>query len=87
MPHAAPTAVNRTLPLRQPNAAYRQREYLTEAEVNRLIVESFWRRPPHGHRLDVLGAGEIKPRRHAGIAGMSGNAIWRGRDKGVETTS
>jgi type 1 fimbriae regulatory protein FimE len=38
MPHAAPTAVNRTLPLRQPNAAYRQREYLTEAEVNRLIV-------------------------------------------------
>jgi integrase len=29
--------VNRTLPLRLPNAAYRQREYLTEKEVERLI--------------------------------------------------
>jgi len=28
---------NRTLPRRQPNAAYRQREYLTETEVERLI--------------------------------------------------
>src|SRR5690349_10558669 len=33
----APIAVNRTLPRRQPNAAYRQREYLTESEVDRLI--------------------------------------------------
>jgi type 1 fimbriae regulatory protein FimE len=37
MSHAAPTTGNRTLPLRRPNAAYRQREYLTEAEVEKLI--------------------------------------------------
>jgi type 1 fimbriae regulatory protein FimE len=37
MPNTTPTAVNRTLPRRLPNAAYRQREYLTEAEVERLI--------------------------------------------------
>jgi integrase len=37
MSQAAPTAANRTLPLRRPNAAYRQREYLTEAEVEKLI--------------------------------------------------
>jgi type 1 fimbriae regulatory protein FimE len=37
MPDAASTTVNRTLLRRMPNAAYRQREYLTEAEVNRLI--------------------------------------------------
>ena len=36
MTEAAPTAENRTL-RRLPNAAYRQREYLTEAEVERLI--------------------------------------------------
>jgi type 1 fimbriae regulatory protein FimE len=36
MSEAAPTAENRTL-RRLPNAAYRQREYLTEAEVERLI--------------------------------------------------
>jgi hypothetical protein len=36
MTDATPTAVNRTL-RRQPNAAYRLREYLTEAEVERLI--------------------------------------------------
>jgi integrase len=34
---SAPTTPNRTLPRRQPNAAYRQREYLTEKEVERLI--------------------------------------------------
>src|SRR6516164_620200 len=37
MADAAPTTANRTLPRRQPNAAYRQREYLTEREVERLI--------------------------------------------------
>ena len=37
MTDATPMAVNRTLPRRQPNAAYRQREYLTETEVDRLI--------------------------------------------------
>ena len=37
MSHAALTTANRTLPLRRPNAAYRQREYLTEAEVEKLI--------------------------------------------------
>jgi len=31
------SAMNRTLPRRQPNAAYRQREYLTESELDRLI--------------------------------------------------
>ena len=36
MSDAAPIAANRTL-RRLPNAAYRQREYLTEAEVERLI--------------------------------------------------
>jgi type 1 fimbriae regulatory protein FimE len=37
MTQATPITANRTLPRRQPNAAYRQREYLTEAEVERLI--------------------------------------------------
>ena len=36
MSDAAPTTENRTL-RRLPNAAYRQREYLTETEVERLI--------------------------------------------------
>jgi type 1 fimbriae regulatory protein FimE len=36
MSDAAPTAENRTL-RRLPNMAYRQREYLTEAELERLI--------------------------------------------------
>src|SRR5947208_4231401 len=37
MTDTTPMAVNRTLPRRQPNAAYRQREYLTESEVERLV--------------------------------------------------
>ena len=37
MADAVPTTANRTLPRRQPNTAYRQREYLTEKEVERLI--------------------------------------------------
>jgi type 1 fimbriae regulatory protein FimE len=37
MTHATPITPNRTLPRRLPNSAYRQREYLTEAEVERLI--------------------------------------------------
>jgi len=37
MSDTTPTAVNRTLPQRRPNADYRPREYLTESEVNRLI--------------------------------------------------
>src|SRR5215510_15522794 len=36
MTDALPTTANRTL-RRLPNAAYRQREYLTDAEVERLI--------------------------------------------------
>ncbi len=36
MTEAPPTTVNRTL-RRRPNAIYRQREYLTEKEVDRLI--------------------------------------------------
>ena len=49
MPEAASTTVNRTLPQRQPNAAYRQREYLTEAEVDRLI-EAARKRGRNGSR-------------------------------------
>src|SRR6516164_9009416 len=37
MTDTAPTPVNRTLPTRLPNSAYRVREYLTEKEVDRLI--------------------------------------------------
>ena len=37
MTQAMPTTANRTLLRRLPNSAYRQREYLTEAEVERLI--------------------------------------------------
>jgi type 1 fimbriae regulatory protein FimE len=37
MTDTTPIAENRTLPLRQPNSAYRQREYLTENEIDRLI--------------------------------------------------
>ena len=37
MSDVAPITANRTLPRRLPNAAYRQREYLTESEVERLI--------------------------------------------------
>lgn len=37
MTHATPTTANRTLPIRRPNAEYRQREYLTEAQVEKLI--------------------------------------------------
>lgn len=37
MTDTTPTTLNRTLPVRRPNAAYRQREYLTEKEVDRLI--------------------------------------------------
>src|ERR1700757_1014356 len=37
MTHTTSTTVNRTLPRRLPNSAYRVREYLTEKEVDRLI--------------------------------------------------
>jgi len=37
MTDTPPTAINRTLPKRLPNSAYRVREYLTEKEVDRLI--------------------------------------------------
>ena len=37
MRHAVPTTANRTLPIRRPNAEYQQREYLTEAEMEKLI--------------------------------------------------
>jgi type 1 fimbriae regulatory protein FimE len=37
MTQATPITANRTLLRRLPNSAYRQREYLTEAEVERLI--------------------------------------------------
>jgi type 1 fimbriae regulatory protein FimB/type 1 fimbriae regulatory protein FimE len=37
MTDTTPTTVNRTLPTRLPNSAYRVREHLTEKEVDRLI--------------------------------------------------
>jgi hypothetical protein len=37
MSELTPMAAKRTLPIRRPNAAYQQREYLTEAEVEKLI--------------------------------------------------
>jgi site-specific recombinase XerD len=49
MADAAPTTANRTRPRRQPDAAYRQREYLTESEVERLI-EATRKRGRNGSR-------------------------------------
>ena len=36
--HAEPTIINRKVLARRKNAAYRQREYLSEQEVNRVIT-------------------------------------------------
>jgi type 1 fimbriae regulatory protein FimB/type 1 fimbriae regulatory protein FimE len=44
----APTTVNRTVPLRRPNAELRTREYLTDAEVARLTDAA--KRNRWGHR-------------------------------------
>jgi type 1 fimbriae regulatory protein FimE len=49
MTDTGPTAVNRTLPIRLPNSAYRVREYLTEKEVDRLI-EAARKRGRNGQR-------------------------------------
>lgn len=49
MSDATPTTANRTLLRRQPNSTYRQREYLTESEVNRLI-EAAHKRGRNGSR-------------------------------------
>src|SRR5260370_2873308 len=49
MTDTSPTAINRTLPKRLPNSAYRVREYLTEKEVDRLI-EAAKRRGRNGGR-------------------------------------
>src|SRR2546425_3609908 len=49
MTDTAPTIVNRTLPKRLPNTAYRVREYLTEREVDRLI-ETARKRGRNGQR-------------------------------------
>jgi type 1 fimbriae regulatory protein FimB/type 1 fimbriae regulatory protein FimE len=59
MSDAAPTTENRTL-RRLPNATYRQREYLTEAEVERLI-EAARKRGRNGTRD---GAAILLPYRH-----------------------
>ena len=48
MADIAPTTINRTL-LRKPNSRYRSREYLTEAEVERL-VEAARKRERNGAR-------------------------------------
>jgi integrase len=44
----APSAVNRTVPRRRPNAELRTREYLTDGEVNRLMEAAKGNR--YGHR-------------------------------------
>jgi type 1 fimbriae regulatory protein FimE len=49
MSDVAPITANRTLPRRLPNSMYRQREYLTEAEVERLI-EAVRKRGRNGPR-------------------------------------
>src|SRR5215467_13022158 len=49
MTDTSPTTVNRTLPRRLPNSAYRVREYLTEKEVDRLM-EAAKRRGRNGVR-------------------------------------
>jgi type 1 fimbriae regulatory protein FimE len=49
MTATSPTIVNRTLPKRLPNSAYRVREYLTEKEVDRLI-EAARKRGRNGQR-------------------------------------
>jgi type 1 fimbriae regulatory protein FimE len=49
MTNTSSTTVNRTLPKRLPNSAYRVREYLTEKEVGRLI-EAAKRRGRNGAR-------------------------------------
>jgi type 1 fimbriae regulatory protein FimE len=49
MTETSPMVENRTLPRRQPNSAYRQREYLTESEVERLI-EAARKRGRNGSR-------------------------------------
>jgi type 1 fimbriae regulatory protein FimE len=49
MTDASPTTINRTLPRRLSNSAYRVREYLTEKEVERLI-EAAKRRGRNGAR-------------------------------------
>src|SRR5258707_7011587 len=49
MTDTSPTTVNRTLPKRLPNSAYRVREYLTEKEVDRLI-EAARKRGRNGQR-------------------------------------
>src|SRR5215468_8891440 len=49
MTDTSPTIVNRTLPRRLPNSAYRVREYLTEKELDRLI-EAAKRRGRNGPR-------------------------------------
>ena len=54
MTDVVPTTINRTL-RRLPNAAYRSREYLTEAEVDRLI-EAARKRGRNGAR-DAIAMG------------------------------
>ena len=36
--HAGPTIVNRKVPVRRKNADYRNREYLSEKEVNAVVA-------------------------------------------------
>src|SRR5216683_1270649 len=48
-----PTTVNRTVPLRRPNAELRTREYLTDAEVARLTEAAKW---GHRHAAIILVA-------------------------------
>ncbi len=48
----APMQENRTVPMREPNASYRTREYLTQAEVEKLMDAASGNR--YGHRDATL---------------------------------
>jgi type 1 fimbriae regulatory protein FimB/type 1 fimbriae regulatory protein FimE len=52
--HAGPTIVNRKVPIRRKNADYRNREYLSEKEVNAVIAAAT-KVGRHGLRVSELG--------------------------------
>lgn len=54
MPEPAPSDVNRTVPRHGPKEARRPREYLLEAEVERLMATARRRGGRHGHRDATL---------------------------------
>jgi integrase len=78
MADIAPTTANRTLPRRQPNVVYRQREYLTEKEVDRLL-EAARKRGRNSTRDSAAILLAYRPR-----ANQGGEARQRGGVRGFE---